>query len=231
VDIQPRVLALSDVDGDGVFDVYDNCPSLFNPEQDAADADGDGTPNTCDELSCGDGIVQVREYCDYADVTVDPVTGQTMGSFCNAPADPGPNCTPLVLVDVSESAVNPDKNGILPVGVFGSPVLNLGTTSFGGRPPKMLEPGSLILEGLQAGEDCGGPGAPSVDDLTDPSSYASRLIDANSDGFLDLGLRFQVSEMGLSWADIKACLTGSFSTLSNRFFEADFETRDALNVK
>jgi hypothetical protein len=231
VDIQPRVLALSDIDGDGVFDVFDNCPILFNPEQDPADGDGDGIPNTCDALSCGDGIVQSREYCDYADATVDPVTGQTLGSFCNAPADTGPDCTPLVALDVSENSVNPDQNGILPVKVLGSPVLNLGTASIGDRPPKMLDPGSLIFEGLQAGEDCGGPGAPPVDDLTDPDDYVARLADVNFDGFIDLALRFQVSELGLSLADIEACLTGSFSNFSNRFFDADFETRDDLSVQ
>jgi hypothetical protein len=231
VDIQARVLALSDSDGDGVFDVYDNCPTVFNPTQDASDGDGDGTPNSCDDLSCGDGLVQAREYCDYADTTIDPVTGTTLGSFCNGPADPGVDCTPLVSVEVSESAVNPGKQGILPATVFGSPVLNLGTTPFGDRPPQMIEPGSIILEPLQPSEDCGGLGAPSADDLTNPGVYQSRLSDKNGDGFLDLGLRFEVTQMGIDLADTQACLRGSFRVIEDRFFEADFETRDSLNVK
>jgi len=231
VDIQARVLALSDSDGDGVFDVYDNCPTVFNPTQDAADGDGDGTPDTCDDLSCGDGVAQAREYCDYADATVDPSTGRALGLFCNGPAHPGVDCTPLVAVEVSESAVNPGKQGIVPTTVYGSPVLNLGTTAIGDRPPKMIEPGSIILEPLRASEACGGLGAASVDNLTNPGTYQSRLADKNGDGFLDLGLRFEVTQMGINLADTQACLRGSFRVIEGRFFEADFETRDNLNVK
>jgi len=231
VDIQPRVLALADSDGDGVFDVYDNCPTVFNPTQDASDGDGDGTPDTCDELSCGDGVVQTREYCDYADATIDPVTGKTLGSFCNAPANPGVDCTPLVAVEVVESAVNPDKQGVLPTTVFGSPVLNLGTTAVGDRPPKMIEPGSVILEPLRPSEACGGPGAAPIDDLTNPETYQRQISDKNGDGFPDLSLRFEVTQMGAKLTDTQACLRGSFRVIDNRFFEADFETRDNLNVK
>ena len=60
VDIQARTLALADSDGDGVFDVYDICPTVFDPTQDPTDVDRDGTPDTCDELisRCGDGVVR-----------------------------------------------------------------------------------------------------------------------------------------------------------------------------
>src|SRR5262249_52630995 len=121
------------------------------------DRDGDGTPDTCDEsATCGDGVVTPPEYCDYADPTIDPTTRRTLGSFCNGPAQPGTDCTPLVSVDVSEAAVNPGKEGILPTTIFGSPLLNLGTTERNGRPPKMIEPGSIVLEALGASEACGG---------------------------------------------------------------------------
>lgn len=230
VDIQPRVLALADSDGDGVFDVYDNCPTVFNPTQDPSDGDGDGTPDACDASSCGDGVVQGLEYCDYADTTIDPVTQRTLGSFCNAPANAGTDCTPLVAIEVSESAVNPDKQGVLPTTVFGSPVLNLGTAAVGDRPPKMIEPGSFVLEPLRRTEACGGPGGPSIDDLTNPATYQSRLGDLNGDGFPDLRLRFEVTQMGISRTDTEACLRGSFRVIEGRFFEAGFETRDNLNV-
>ncbi len=231
VDIRARVLALADSDGDGVYDVYDNCPTVFNPDQSAADGDGDGTADACDDLSCGDGVAQAREYCDYADATIDPVTGRTLGSFCNGPTDAGANCTPLVVVEVSESAVNPDKQGVLPTTVYGSPVLNLGTVAVGDRPPKMIEPGSLVLEPLAASEACGGLGAPPLDDLTNPGTYQTRLSDKNGDGFLDLGLRFEVTQMGIQMTDTEACLRGTFRVIEGRFFEAGFETRDSLNVK
>ncbi|MEX2206409.1 MAG: hypothetical protein WEF50_09310 [Myxococcota bacterium] len=233
VDIKPRVLALADGDGDGVFDVYDNCPDLANPTQDPTDVDGDGTADACDELitRCGDGAVQAPEYCDYADATIDPKTKQPLGSFCNGPAQPGPDCTPRVSIKVSESAVNPDKQGILPTTLFGSPVLNLATQAKGDRPPKMIEPGSLILEPLRESEACGGFGARPVDDLTMPSTYASRLTDQNGDGFLDLSLRFEVTKLGIARSDTQACLRGSFRVIEGRFFPADFATRDRLRVK
>lgn len=47
---------LSDIDGDGIIDLLDNCPSVFNPNQ--LDADGDGIGNACDEIlgDVGSGI-------------------------------------------------------------------------------------------------------------------------------------------------------------------------------
>jgi hypothetical protein len=113
------VLALSDGDGDGVFDVYDNCPTVFNPTQDAADGDGDGTPDSCDDLSCGDGRVQTREYCDYADATVDPASGRTLVSYCNGPANRH-GLHAAGRGGVSESAVNRTSRG-LPTTVFAAP--------------------------------------------------------------------------------------------------------------
>ncbi|UCE17672.1 MAG: T9SS type A sorting domain-containing protein [Gemmatimonadota bacterium] len=50
----------SDGDGDGVCDVDDNCPNVFNPGQE--DGDGDGTGDACDVLRgdvTGDGIVDL----------------------------------------------------------------------------------------------------------------------------------------------------------------------------
>jgi len=42
----PIVVTEGDVDGDGVENLYDNCPTTFNPAQ--ADADGDGVGDACD---------------------------------------------------------------------------------------------------------------------------------------------------------------------------------------
>jgi hypothetical protein len=95
----------------------------------------------------------------------------------------------------------------------------------------MIEPGSIVLEPLRASEACGGFGAQSADDLTNAATYLSRLSDRNGDGFLDLGLRFEVTQMGIQLTDTQACLRGTFRVIEGRFFEADFETRDSLNVK
>jgi len=40
------VLKAADTDGDGIFDVKDNCPNI--PNFDQRDADGDGIGDVCD---------------------------------------------------------------------------------------------------------------------------------------------------------------------------------------
>ena len=55
----------TDTDGDGVGDVFDNCPNAPNPEQDnlnnceanVLDSDGDGVGNVCDICPGGDDLV------------------------------------------------------------------------------------------------------------------------------------------------------------------------------
>lgn len=54
------VQRISDADGDGVDDALDNCPTVFNPDQDgtvcAVDSDGDGTPDILDDDDDNDGM-------------------------------------------------------------------------------------------------------------------------------------------------------------------------------
>ncbi|MBI4470858.1 MAG: thrombospondin type 3 repeat-containing protein [Acidobacteria bacterium] len=52
---------LQDSDVDGVADIVDNCPSLFNPEQD--DADGDGAGDECDPDDDDDGVLDQADNC------------------------------------------------------------------------------------------------------------------------------------------------------------------------
>ena len=53
-----------DVDDDGVGDMTDNCPMIWNPSQDDIDGDGDGNP--CDPDQDGDGIEDDEDNCNLA---------------------------------------------------------------------------------------------------------------------------------------------------------------------
>jgi hypothetical protein len=225
------LLALNDADGDGVFDPFDNCPTAFNPEQ--VDADGDGAGNTCDLFSCGDGVVDAREFCDEGprngacrglgfDACVALGRG---GSFCDA------ECKPQVFVDVSESAVNPGKAGVLPTRFFGTPYLNYGPSRAfdgvfcaipGGCPAEMVSLSTVRLEGVVSGATCSGAGA-APDQIN--------VGDFNSDGIADVQTKFQVLDARVDAGDNQACVTGAFSRIDGRFRDARFETRDGLNVK
>ncbi|MEM7247314.1 MAG: thrombospondin type 3 repeat-containing protein [Acidobacteriota bacterium] len=79
-------------DGDGVGACADNCPSVFNPEQE--DADGDGIGDACD--SCpnspegdpdDDGVCSDVDNCpDVPNPTQDDADGDGWGDACRAPA-------------------------------------------------------------------------------------------------------------------------------------------------
>ena len=51
----------SDYDADGIIDDNDNCPMTANADQ--ADADSDGTGDSCDTDSDGDGVVNASDNC------------------------------------------------------------------------------------------------------------------------------------------------------------------------
>lgn len=88
-----------DADGDGIPDADDNCPDVFNPNQD--DNDGDGAGDACDDDDDNDGIPDADDNCK---LTPNPGQengdGDAFGDACDPdfdndgipnPDDPFPN--------------------------------------------------------------------------------------------------------------------------------------------
>jgi hypothetical protein len=225
------MLALNDADGDGLFDGFDNCIDVFNPDQ--ADQDGDGVGDACQANRCGDGAIGPDELCDdgsrngaCSGLSLEQC--KSLGaarSYCDA------TCKPQVFIDVSEQTVNPGKDGVLPTVLFGTPYLNLGAARPydgvhcalpAGCPANMLDLMSIRLEGLRQGATCAGDGAP---------IYRAGATDSNHDGIADLLLKFQVLKASIAKGDDQACMTGAIQPVPDRFPGARFESRDHLNVK
>ncbi|MCE5314224.1 MAG: right-handed parallel beta-helix repeat-containing protein [Armatimonadota bacterium] len=60
IDPDPLVYSEADTDGDGIADVYDNCPANSNPDQ--TDSNGDGVGDVCTPLSTG--VTPLAYYVD-----------------------------------------------------------------------------------------------------------------------------------------------------------------------
>ena len=58
------ILRVDDRDADGATDTYDNCPGLFNPDQ--QDRDGDGVGDACDQCPDNPNKAQ-KDYCGCSD--------------------------------------------------------------------------------------------------------------------------------------------------------------------
>ena len=66
-----------DTDGDGLLDLFDNCPAVANPDQ--RDSDGDGAGNVCDTDDDNDGLVDTLDNCTL-------VSNTAAGTVPNSPA-------------------------------------------------------------------------------------------------------------------------------------------------
>ena len=58
-DVESRLIL--DMDNDGIIDLLDNCPTVYNPSQE--DADNDGKGDACDEDADNDGLRNTLEIC------------------------------------------------------------------------------------------------------------------------------------------------------------------------
>jgi hypothetical protein len=80
-----------DTDGDGVLDLFDNCPSVANPDQ--ANSDGDVLGNACDTDDDNDGVLDTVDNCTIvANANQLNADGDAYGNIC----DPDLNNSGLV---------------------------------------------------------------------------------------------------------------------------------------
>ncbi len=75
-----------DVDGDGVENLVDNCPEIYNPAQ--ADADGDGLGDGCDQCPLtAPNVIVDADGCGDRDVSVGPGGGTRANPHVTNPND------------------------------------------------------------------------------------------------------------------------------------------------
>jgi hypothetical protein len=73
----------SDTDGDGVIDLHDDCPAIYDPSQ--WDRDGDGTGDACDADADGDGLPDApAAWCPNDSNPLQPdADGDGLGDACD----------------------------------------------------------------------------------------------------------------------------------------------------
>jgi len=62
-DIEISAISLSDSDGDGIIDIIDNCPTIFNPDQ--VDSKGDGVGDACRKKRISGGAYKFPQTTTY----------------------------------------------------------------------------------------------------------------------------------------------------------------------
>ena len=82
--VLPEEVGIVDTDGDGISDIFDLCPDVFDPGQE--DSDGNGLGDACNELEDPDGdeIADALDNCpDAANPDQGDIDGDGIGDACN----------------------------------------------------------------------------------------------------------------------------------------------------
>uniref|UniRef100_UPI004057104C thrombospondin type 3 repeat-containing protein n=1 Tax=Candidatus Electronema sp. TaxID=2698783 RepID=UPI004057104C len=80
------VMTFADADKDHIADLQDNCPSVYNPDQ--QDTDGDGTGDLCDDDDDNDGVPDLLDNCR---IVANPDQQDTDGDDIGDPCEPSRN--------------------------------------------------------------------------------------------------------------------------------------------
>ncbi|MBI4237086.1 MAG: thrombospondin type 3 repeat-containing protein [Deltaproteobacteria bacterium] len=99
---QQAPILCQDTDKDGKNDLFDNCPTVYNPNQ--ADSDGDGIGDACEDAD-GDGIINPDDNCPCVKNPLQTeLDGDTAGDACD-PDDDNDG-----LLDTDEGVAGTDLN-------------------------------------------------------------------------------------------------------------------------
>jgi len=124
---QDFAAALVDSDGDGIYDINDNCPLAVNPDQ--LDYDGDGVGDACDNCL-------TKQNPDQADTDGDGYGDACTDVYCV--------CTSLELQDALSEAQGNGKNDVIKL-VQGTYLVSLNSNQHFSY--AATEPWGLIIEG------------------------------------------------------------------------------------